>query len=161
TISTSFSAIQPSFGGGHNEFLCNQFWVFSYNVSSGTTTLLSHLASDQGAGTTSTLSEGTSGLLTGFGNSFGVPNASLGTQATSVSISGDGKYVAYMSTGTHLMVGEQDNNLSALLGKGYYVGANVFVYDRSSDSNYLVSHQYGSGSAADGQTPADYTSYVA
>jgi uncharacterized repeat protein (TIGR01451 family) len=164
TISSSFSAIDPSFGGGHNEFLCDQYWVFLYNVQTGATTLASHIASDQAtSGTSTTVAPGTSGLLTGFGNSFGTTNGVVATQATSVSISGDGSYVAYMSTAANLVVGEQDVNISSLLGRGYYVAANVFVYDRSADTNYLVSHKYNSptNTAGAATTPGDYTSFVA
>jgi hypothetical protein len=167
--SSSVAATPFALGGGHNEFLCDQYAVYLYSVADGTTTLVSHDASDQETGYQSVVGGGTSGLLTGNGYSFGTSVGAVATAATSVSISGDGRYVAYLSTATHLVKGETDNNSTDLIGKGFYVGANVFVYDRTGDSNhtgdsnYLVSHKYGSTTNADGAAvdPGNYSSYVA
>jgi hypothetical protein len=150
-LGTPFSLL-----GDHNEFLCDQYWVFLYNVSTGQTTLVSHIAGDQ-----TTLSEGTSGMLNGNqGSSLlgGTTGGSEASTVTSVSISKDGSYLTYLSTGTHLVSGETDVNSS--LG---FTAGNVFVYQRGSDTNILVSRQYGSPTNSAGlpTTPGDQTSYVA
>jgi hypothetical protein len=167
---TTTALVFPSFAGGHNEFLCDQYWVFLYNVQTGATTILSHAAADQGSNFQTTMADGTSGILTGFANSFGGPGSfQVATQNTSVSISGDGKYVTYLSTSVHLVKGQVDVNPTDLLGHGFPLAANVFVYNNTTDngavagSNDLVSFRFGSPVNSDGAptTPGDYTSFVA
>jgi hypothetical protein len=146
------------FLGGHNEFLCDQYWAFLYNVQTGATTLVSHVASDQGTGYQTTVSEGTSGILTGAEGGL----TSLASQTTSVSISSDGSSVVYLSTGVHLVAGEVPTPVN-VTNPPLGTPANVFVYDRTSDTNYLVSREDGSptNSAGAPTTPGDNTSYVA
>jgi hypothetical protein len=149
------------FLGGHNEFLCDQYAVYLYSVQDGTTTLVSHVASDQGTGYQKTVSEGTSGILTGAQGGL----TSLASQTTSVSISGDGSYVAYVSTAGHLVDGQEQGFLN-VTNPPLGTRANVFVYDRSADTNYLVSGIWDSSlnGGSGGQsptTPGDNTSYVA
>src|SRR5262249_49056257 len=86
----------------------------------------------------------------------------VATQGTSVSISGDGKYVTYLSTGTHLLNAQYDMHPNPL-SRGYRLAPNVFVYDRSSDTNYLVSRDRSSPLNAAGAptTPGDNWCYVA
>jgi len=138
------------FLGGHNEFLCDQYWVFLYNVQTGDTTLVSHAASDQGTNYQTTASEGTSGILTGAQGGL----TSLASQTTSASISGDGSYVAYVSTGGHLVSGQQPGSVD-VTNPPLGIRANVFAYDRSADTNYLVSGRWDSSlnSGSGGQTP--------
>jgi len=140
----------------------DSYQVYLYNVATNTNTLISHVASDQGAGYQSTFTDGANGILDAVGSTgSSLPSASsLASLNTSVSISGDGKYVTYLSTGTHLVNGQQLNaNASNLI----YLAANVFVYDRTTDTNYLVSREDGSPTNAAGQatTPGDDQSYVA
>src|SRR5262249_9084341 len=80
--------------------LHDQYWVFLYNVQTGVNTLVSHQASDQGAGYQTTLANGSSGIVPLVGI-----NAAANT--TSVSVSKDGRYVVYVSTATHLVNGQQ------------------------------------------------------
>ena len=85
-----------TFYGSHNQTLINQDWVFEYNVATGTNSIVSHVA-----GSPTTLSDGTSGILTGIGDS----GTSLSSQTTSVSISGDGSLVTYVSSSQTLVSG--------------------------------------------------------
>jgi hypothetical protein len=157
TTSDPFSSGNFVFLGGHNEFLCDQYWVFLYNVQTGATTLVSHVASDQGANYQTTVSEGTSGILTGTQGG----DTSFASQTTSVSISGDGSSVVYLSTGGHLVAGEQQGSVN-ITNPPLGTRANVFVYDRSSDTNYLVSRQCDQTTGVlSSTTPGDNTSYVA
>src|SRR5262249_765213 len=119
-----------------------------YNVKTDVNTLVSHLASDQGAGYQTTLSDGTSGILS---DPDGTSASGLASLTTSVSISADGKFVTYVSTAAHLASGQQPTAVAP-----GFTPANVFVYDRTSDTNYLVSHQFGSATTA-----GDNTCYVA
>jgi PKD repeat protein len=156
TSSSPISSIALT--GGHNEFLCDQYWVFLYNVQTGATTLVSHAASDQGTGYSSLTTDGTNGILTGAQ----AGQSSLSSQTTSVSISGDGKYIAYVSTALHLVSGQQQASINST-NPPYSAYSNAFVYDRSADTNYLVSRDRNSPTNSSGAptTPGDNNAYVA
>ncbi len=133
--------------------LHDQYWVFLYHRTDGSLRLVSHQASDQGAGFQSTLASGSSGQIP----SVAFTNA---TNTTSVSISGDGHYLAYVSTAAHLLNGQQPATSSSGVTA---TPANVFVYDAATDTNYLVSAKSGSttNSAGAPNAPGNDTAFSA
>ncbi len=145
--------------GAHNTSYGSQYNVFLYSVQTGQTTLVSHYAADQGAGYQTTASDGTSGILSGFGGS----DSSVASQTTSVSLSANGQYVAYLSTGTHLVSGQVEGFFNPVDGGGIQGRGNVFVYDRTTDTNFLASHDISSPTNSAGLPiePSDNTCYVA
>src|SRR5262249_24950091 len=127
-------------------------------VQTGANTIVSHVSSDQGSGYQKILTDGTSGPLTGAQGG----QTSLSSQTTSVSISGDGSSVVYVSTALHLVNGQQQTSVNKT-NPPLAAYANAFVYDRSSDTNYLVSREDGSPTNSSGAptTPCNNNAYVA
>lgn len=87
--------------------------LFHYTVSNGTNRLVSHVAGD--------LSRTANGEVDGFVTRGPV-------------ISGDGRFVAYSSTGTTLVTGQSDSNSAN----------DIFLYDSRDRSNTLISGSSGS-----------------
>ncbi len=128
------------------EVLCNHYNVYLYNVQTGANTLVSHVAQDQTPGNNNyktTLSDNSSGYVYPPLGAAATEAQSLNTRTVSVSLSGDGKYVVYTSSGLHLMDGQQPNPAS-LSQKP----ANIFLYDRSADQNTLISHAFNTSTVA-------------
>jgi hypothetical protein len=139
-----------SFTGGHNQFLCDQYQVYLYDVTQGTTTLVSHIA-----GSATTASDGANGILTGTEAS----DTSLASQTTSVSISGDGSYIVYVSSGVNLAAGQRAGPFDPA-APPLAAPAGVFVYSRTAGTNTLISRQDPTA-AGNSTTEGDGTSLVA
>ncbi|MFL5330334.1 MAG: hypothetical protein ACJ8C4_15645 [Gemmataceae bacterium] len=106
--------------------------VFLYDRLTGVNTLVSHQAGNLNVG-----GNYTSGTFSPF------PDWLL-------AINADGRYVAYRSIATDLVAGQIDTNMvvnNVLLNDGV-TGEDVFVYDRTTGANTLVSHAAGSAVTA-------------
>lgn len=86
--------------------------LFLYNVATNSSILVSHAAGDN--------STAASGGVTGLSNV--------------ADLSGDGRYVIYLSPGTNLVSGVTDSNSTL----------DVFLYDRTTGQTTLVDHVYNS-----------------
>ena len=71
-------------------------------------------------------------------------------------ISADGRYVAYYSYGTDLVAGFVNANGGIIPGTGVSSGTDVFLYDRLTGTNRLVSHQAGAAHVGGNYTSGSY-----
>ncbi len=71
-------------------------------------------------------------------------------------ISADGRYVAYTSYATDLVFGFTDGNGNGVPGSAQYSGVDLYLYDRVTESNTLISHVAGSATAGGNQTSGSF-----
>jgi len=74
-------------------------------------------------------------------------------------ISADGRYVAFASNAQNLVPGFVDGNGPPLVGQGLYSGTDVFLYDRLTGINTLVSHQAGAANVAGNSWSGTFSPY--
>jgi hypothetical protein len=111
--------------------------VFLYDRQLNTTTLVSHA-----------FDSATTAASGGSGAGSAIPV-----------ISGDGRYVAYTSYSTNLVSGFVDSNGTGVPGNGGYSGVDVYLFDRVTGTNILVSHQAGTNNVGGNQTSGTYLAY--
>jgi Tol biopolymer transport system component len=102
--------------------------VFLYSRVAGTSVLVSHAAGQPAAAGSN-------------------PDAAFyGNVSDSAAISADGRYVAYVSTASNLVAGQVEASFNPL---------DVFLYDRATGANVLVSHASGQAATTAGSLSVD------
>jgi hypothetical protein len=75
-------------------------------------------------------------------------------------ISADGRYVAYTSYATNLVHHFVDGNGSGVPGSEVYSGVDVFLFDRLTGTNTLISHRFDDPLAGGNQTSGKFQGYI-
>lgn len=78
------------------------------------------------------------GTTTLVSHAAGQPATAANRESYGGSVSADGRYIAWMSAATDVVPGQVDSNA------GVFPGFDVFLYDRLTGTNVLVSHAAGS-----------------
>jgi hypothetical protein len=112
--------------------------VFLYDRVANTTTLASHT----------------------FGNASTAANFGLGEESISGSgipiVSSDGRYVAFASSSTDLVAGFVDGNG---IGANNNSGTDVYLFDRFTGQNTLVSHKFGTSNVGGNGTSGTFAAF--
>lgn len=74
-------------------------------------------------------------------------------------ISADGRYVAYTSYATNLIEDFMDGNGSGVPGSVLYTGVDVYLFDRITGLNTLVSHKAGASNSGGNGTSGTFNPY--
>src|SRR5205085_1329826 len=132
--SESMNPLAPIIQSNSSPGVISEENVYLYDRSSGKTTLVSHAAS-------------------------GTKLTANGMSENPV-ISADGHYLTYVSTGSKLVSGQESSSSASGVTN---TPANVFVYDRTTDTNFLISATAGGDTNSGGAaiTPGNDTNFSA